>query len=244
MAIADTSNQPNIVVVYPHGSGGQWLSRVLSRMLNGEPWEYHHKNFHTKTLSPLIGKSHMPVDRSVNLIIDSPKAKYNFWLNYVRKRVCYSLSYRYVDGRRIYQNPYQQVTPAEDFFWLMTQCGFIQKSSFQSCWQLDWCDLVSDPDRFYQGILDCLAHAGLVCRTERDMFDQARDNYLQTVTLVPKHNHNHWFHMIWSLALLQNHGTVPDFPVFTNIKSNKIKSWLAQHHDWIQNQTSLMSYHV
>lgn len=244
MSPNDLPTNPRITVIYPHGSGGQWLSRLLSRMVDGCPWDRSDINFHTKELAPEISKAHAPLDNSISLIIDSPQAKFNFWLNYVRKRVCYTLKYDRHQGRRIYQNPYESLAPEENFLWLITQCRFIQQSSFSGPWMLDWRDLVRDSNGFYQQLRDCLSCAGLYCQHDLSFFDRARENYLRTATLRPKYNANHWFCMIWSLALLQNQGIVFDYPVFQSFRDGSFKSWIAQHRALIDDLTQSMSYHV
>lgn len=235
----------SLTIVYPHGAGGQWLSRLLTCIVDGSPWTTNGLNFHTNHLANCVKRSHhLGNDSSIKLVLDSPHARYNFWNNYVRKRVCLTLAHTRHGQRRLYRNPYDDTSsPQDDLFWLIDQCRFIQEFDITGQYTLDWIDIIDHPDYVIEVLsaaLDCVGDY----KIQPDLFHRARNDYINTLTVLPKINPNHYFFKIWAIACLQKQGITPNFPLFDYLDSDMLQSFLLDHLDGVLDYTHRVRYDV
>ena len=217
----------DIVVEYPQGAGGAFLSSVLACCTKDLSWTNRAVNFH-KSIYQIAGNHWFPPAGNV-ISIDDPGARYNFWIYYFKKRIVYELKhYRYQDKKWI-QCPYETLDSRGDGFWLLNQCKFIISYQTQQSWKINWTQMITDPTTTWTTIQNFLEENYQPNHWNLQQWLTAVDSYKQTlsgkITLNP--HQVRW--QIWATALLQQQGITPDFDLIDNFRKPIFVAWLDKH---------------
>lgn len=218
----------NICVEYPHGAGGVFLSTVLACCTMNLPWQGSKVNFHQNPY--VIGEGHWLEPANNIISIDDPGAKYNFWMNYFKKRVVYELVRSRYQGQRWIRCPYENLSLKQDGIWLLNQCKFVIDYSSQQPWKLSWITMLTDPGTCWQTIVEFLQTNNQPNHWNIDQWISAVGVYRKTLA-TPTINVHHSKWQIWATALLQSQNIVPDFDVVDNFRKPVFVSWLDKHND-------------
>jgi len=216
-----------ILVEYPHGAGGAFLSRVLACCTTNLPWKPGPINFHNLTYK--VNNAHWYDDRANNIIsINDSRAKYNFWIYYFRKRVVHELiHYRYQQQRWI-KCPYADVTAREDGLWLLNQCRFIMQYQTNQPWKISWIEMLENPANSWKTIQNFLESNNQPNHWNIDQWNSAVDDYRKTLSkVVINQHHARW--QIWAAAVLQEQGMIPDFDLVDNFRKVEFVNWIDGH---------------
>lgn len=217
----------NIIVEFPHGAGGAFLSSVLACCTKNLLWQPHKTNFHKSLYKVKSNHWYEPANNIIS--IDYPGARYNFWVYYFKKRVIHELvSYRY-QNRRWIKCPYQELDPISDGFWLLNQCRFIIGYQTQQSWKIDWAQMLQDPSVSWKTIQDFLNSNNQYNYWNLDKWKFAVDLYKQTLPKKISINRYHVRWQLWATALLQEQEIIPDFDLVNNFRTKVFYEWLDKY---------------
>lgn len=217
----------NIIVEFPHGAGGTFLSSVLACCTKNLLWQPHKTNFHKSLYAVESNHWYEPANNIIS--IDHSGARYNFWIYYFKKRVVHELvSYRYQNQRWI-KCPYQELDSAGDGFWLLNQCRFIIRYQSQQSWRIDWLQMLQDPSASWKTIQDFLDSNNQPNHWNLDKWKFAVDIYKQTLPKKISINCHHVRWYLWAVALLQEQGITPDFDLVNNFRTKIFYEWLNKY---------------
>lgn len=225
-----------ISVEFPPGAGGHFLSQVLQCCLDNTPWSNRSINFHGQSYS--ISKDHWLAPNHNIISVDSPLARYNFWIYYFQKKVVAELGYYRAHGRRWNRSLSPATNARDDAFWLLNQSRFIIQYQTQQKWKLDWIQMLNQPEISWQTIQNFLDSNKQFNHWHLNQWILAVDNYRNTLPKKIAINPNQIRWQIWATALLQEQGIIPDFDLFENFGSYQFRHWLSLHHDYLITQTN------
>ena len=236
----------SISVEFPHGAGGSWLSHVIHCTINDTEFTNSQVNWHQETA--VYAQHNVSLETTPNFIkynanqisISSCNAKYNFWVNYFKKRVIHELVYTRYKNIRLPVCPYQEnTTQYEDFEWLLNQCKFIIRYEPLE-YNLNWTDLYEDKISAWNVICDRLAASNLPT-LEYKKFCHYVDIYLKSLAKIVIRPNHKYFH-IWAIALLEINDLSPNFNVFENLATPEYYQWYEKHKDFVLNETKKLVY--
>ena len=236
----------SISVEFPHGAGGSWLSHVIHCTINDTEFTNSQVNWHQETA--VYAQHNVSLETTPNFIkynanqisISSCNAKYNFWVNYFKKRVIHELAYTRYKNIRLPVCPYQEnTTQYEDFEWLLNQCKFIIRYEPLE-YNLNWTDLYEDKISAWNVICDRLAASNLPT-LEYKKFCHYVDIYLKSLAKIVIRPNHKYFH-IWAIALLEINDLSPNFNVFENLATPEYYQWYEKHKDFVLNETKKLVY--
>jgi hypothetical protein len=236
-----TNNQ--IFVEWPPGAGGAFLISVLTCCTTNAPWVSEQQiNFHKSSNFPEGGHQLEPAQNVIS--IDSPNARYNFWINYFRKKVIYEFTtYRHL-GQRWVKNPYyEEFTSQQNGYWLLDQCRFIIQYESQQSWKIDWKQMMCDPVSTWETIQKFLDANNQPNYWNIDQWIYALDDYKKTSQNI-KLNPNHVSWQIWAVALLQQQGITPDFNVVDNFRTPLFFQWLDTYKQDLVKTTKNLTFNI
>jgi len=212
-----------ICVEYPPGAGGAFLASVLGHCTENLHWVSKKRmNFHDLSK---IENCHYTESAQNVISIDSTDARYNFWINYFRKRVAYELSRYNYEGCRWIRAPYKYETRHNDGFWVLNQCRYIISYRSSQPWKISWTEMLQDPGAVWQVIHEFLDANHQHNYWKVDKWIQAVNDYKQTLSKI-KINTNHVSWQIWATALLQEQDITPSFDLIDNFKKPQFFQWL------------------
>lgn len=236
----------SISVEFPHGAGGSWLSHVIHCTINDTEFTNSQVNWHQETA--VYAQHNVSLETTPNFIkynanqisISSCNAKYNFWVNYFKKRVIHELAYTRYKNIRLPVCPYQEnTTQYEDFEWLLNQCKYIIRYEPLE-YNLNWTDLYEDKISAWNVICDRLAASNLPT-LEYKKFCHYVDIYLKSLAKIVIRPNHKYFH-IWAIALLEINDLSPNFNVFENLATPEYYQWYEKHKDFVLNETKKLVY--
>ena len=225
----------NVVVEYPQGAGGAFLSTVLACCITNCPWEQRKINFHR---SPVKTQGNHWCSPANNIIsIDDAGAKFNFWIYYYKKRVVHELTHYRHQQRRWVKCPYENIDSRGDAFWLLNQVNFIISYQSQQSWKISWGQMLEKPNIAWQTIQEFLEdnHQPNCWNLEKWLL--AVNHYRKTLPNKVYINPFHTRWQIWAIALLQTQGIVPEFDIVDNFGKPIFKSWLENYNKDLIDQT-------
>jgi hypothetical protein len=231
----------NIIVEYPHGAGGSFLSSVLACCTTDLPWEPNIINFH----KPLhqVESNHLWEPANNIISIDSSDARYNFWIYYFKKRVAHELKYyRYKNSRWI-KCPYEITDTPGDGYWLLNQCRFIIQYNSKQFWKVNWGEMVTNPAASWTTIHDFLNSNNQPNYWSLDNWVSAVEFYKKTLSKKVIINTNHVRWQIWAVALLQEQGITPDFNLIENFRNDIFLNYLNKHNQALIETTKNYVWH-
>lgn len=225
----------DIIVEYPQGAGGAFLSTVLACCTEDLSWINRSVNFH-KTASQIAG-NHWYAPANNIISIDDPGARYNFWLYYFRKRIVYELEHYRYQNKRWVKCPYENLDSRGDGFWLLNQCKFIISYQTQQPWKINWSQMITDPARVWNTVENFLEENHQPNHWKLEQWLTAVDSYKQTLSKKITINPHQVRWQIWATALLQEQGITPDFDLIDNFRSPEFLKWLNKHSQTLLNTT-------
>ncbi len=226
----------DLKIEYPHGAGGSFIAAVLFCCITDTEWiSGLRTNFHP---DKKIQSNHLYDLSDTVLKVDSPLARYNFWIYYWKKRVLFELKYYRKGVNRWIKCPYQDFGSKwkSDGFWVLNQCRFIQDYCQNQTWRLDWLDIVNLRPEPWQIIDRWLQYHGAKNFWTFEQWCLAVKDYTVTLPKV-KINTNHISWKIWCVAYLQNQGIYPDFDLHENFYSERFNRWLESYNNSIVEHT-------
>jgi hypothetical protein len=219
-----------IFVESPPGAGGSFLRSVLGHCTKDLYWASEKRiNFHgLVSVNVNVNGNHYyePAQNIIN--IDSPNARYNFWINYFRKRIVYELPRYHYQGRRWIKSPNKDSTRQDDGFWILNQCRFIINYRSLQPWKISWTEMLQDPEAGWQVIQEFLDANHQHNYWRMDQWISAVNDYKQTLSKI-KINTNHVSWQIWATALLQEQGIIPSFDLIDNFRKPQFFQWLNNY---------------
>jgi len=236
----------NLIVSFPPGAGGGWLSRVVEQCATGLGWQDNDidntVNFHLtddiiRDLNQIVFSCHdtPPADNVIS--IGNDNCRYNFWRLYCYKRILYELKYKRYNKKRLVISPYNNFVPGEErneFFWLVNQCRYIQSYQYTGKFNVSWILLFTDPKQAWNVIIEYLLTNKIENRIDFDIFLEKLQKYKNTCTRIKyTFNFNHKLFLIWSIALLQNQNIIYYGDVFKDFGNKHFAEWINQHRDLI-----------
>lgn len=217
----------DLVVEYPHGAGGKFLSSVLACCITNVPWQPQTVNYHR---TPISVKCNHAFDPAPNIIsIDDPGARYNFWINYFKKRVIYELEYYRYNNCRWIKCPYEELDSPHDAFWLINQCRFIISYQSQQPWHISWSQMLTDPASVWKIVQEYLEATNQPNYWTLSKWSEVVEEYRRTLPTKITMNTNHIKWKIWAVSLLQERGIIPNFDIIANFRKPKFLTWLDKH---------------
>ena len=222
-----SSKISNVVVSFPQGAGGSWLSCVLT-YCNDPTVDFTSSiNFHNSYFLNKIEHNIQPSDNVISIGNDS--SRYNFWRQYCYKTLIYELNWYRYRGQRLVKH-YNNISPRNDFFWIVNQCKFIQCYNYQGQFNIQWRDLFIDPLKVWQIICAFLEHNQIQNYINFKKFIILVEKYKSTIVPINLTvNTNHKLFLIWCFAFLQNQSIEIPFDVFEQFDPIQIKDWVLQH---------------
>jgi hypothetical protein len=225
----------DLVVEFPHGSGGIFLSAVLGCCIKNAPWQRYTDcvplrytvNHHLTTVS---ARSNCVLDPAPNIIsIDDPGARYNFWINYFKKRVLNELDWYRYNNRRWTKCPYQDLDSRGDAFWLINQCKFLINYRSQQPWRISWIQMLNDPASAWKVVQEYLETNNQPNYWNLTKWTEAVQEYQQTLPANIPLNTHHIKWQIWAVALLLEQRITPNFDLIDNFRNTKFLTWLDNY---------------
>lgn len=224
----------NIVVVrYPSGTGGNWLSCVVAQLEAGTARiSQSQLNFHDHVIWPKsnsILATHNPVVISDSCFVYSTSAVFRCYLNCWKKW-------------RSQQQYFQRYSLTAQLFDLSNnvrwRTGEDHYENFVRDIDIDYLNLYQDPDAFISQLYTMLTTAGIHYEPNSDFVRQAIDVFLNTCVDVDQHLGNYhslpW--LAWAHAICTTHGIelspLTDATVYTTLAQE-----LQQHHDLLIKET-------
>ena len=223
----------NVAVEYPQGAGGAFLSQVLACCIANQPLQsnIHGVNFHK---IPLRTESQHVFTPANNVIsIDDPRARYNFWIYYFRKRVALELTYYRHGKHRWIKCPYADLDHREDANWLVNQCRFIINYQSQQHWSINWIQMMENPVDVWPTVCEFLAANKEPNHWNLDRWIDAVNTYRETLRVKTQINVNQVRWQIWATALLINQKIWPDFDMIENFRNPVFVQWLKDHQSYV-----------
>ena len=229
-----------LFVEYPPGSGGSFLKSVLICCTNNLRWVSKKRvNFHNLEDRVKFGQiqgNHLYAPATNIISIDSPEARYNFWINYFKKCVVYELKKYTYQGKRWIKCPYEELDCRGDAFWLLNQCRFIIGYQNLQMWKIDWTEMLQNPETPWKIIQEFLDANHQPNHWQLDQWVEAVNDYKQTVSKI-KINTNHVSWQIWATALLQEQEITPAFDLIDNFQKPQFFNWLDNHRQTLVEKT-------
>jgi hypothetical protein len=182
-------------------------------------------------------------DQSPNVLaIDSPEARYNFWVYYFRKRILWELNYYRYKGMKWIKCPYQDLDIKGDGFWLLDQARFINTYECQQHWRINWTEMLDNPLGSWETIKEFLDSNGKFNFWSQSQWLEAIDDYRMTLPnkIVINPHHVHW--QIWAISVLQDQGISPGIDIIQNFKNKEYKEWLYPYQENIIKYTEARTY--
>jgi len=243
--VVDTDKKfvSDIQVEYPHGAGGAFLSSVLGCCTQGIYWEKKKRiNFHK--FPTQVENNHL-FERSSNIIsIDSPSARYNFWVYYFRKRILWELPYYRYQGKKWIKFPYEDLDTREDGFWLLNQARFIDHYASQQPWKINWIEMLEHPSKSWEIINQFLESNQKNNFWTLSQWLAAVDDYRETLSkkIVINPHHVHW--QIWAIGVLQNQGIISEIDMLKQFQSQEYRQWLYSYLEKTLEYTEERTYRI
>ena len=210
------------------GSGGEFLKTALACCTKNSTWVSEQRiNFH-KSVNKVLG-NHWSAPAQNIISIDSPDARYNFWVNYFRKKVIYELTMYRHQGKRWIKGPSNEFDIYNDSFWLLNQSRFIINYQSLQRWKINWIEMMEQPDTAWRTIQEFLDANNQPNHWNIDQWVLALDDYKQTLPKQIKINTHHLSWQIWAVALLQEQGITPPFNLIANFKTLQFFEWLNNY---------------
>jgi|688.fasta_scaffold742285_1 hypothetical protein len=245
----DAGNKCNIDIIdidiqveFPHGAGGVFLSSVLGCCTQGIEWEKKQRiNFHK--FPTRIPSNHL-FERSSNIIsIDSPLARYNFWVYYFRKRILWELPYYRYQGKKWVKCPYEDLDIKGDGFWLLNQARFIDQYVSQQPWKIDWIEMLEYPEKAWEIIDQFLESNQKNNFWTLSQWLESLNDYRCTLPkkIVINPHHIHW--QIWATGILQNQDITSGIDI-KNFQDKEYRQWLYSYIEKTLEYTEKRTYHT
>jgi len=230
-----------ICVEYPQGSGGTWLSHVIYCIINQAEFSKQSVNWHDTNTVPSFHDVLVEDISDANIIsITSSNAKFNFWSNYVYKRINYELESRQYKNILLPVDPYSSNSTAEqDFEWICNQCKFI--INYQSDYtNIEYIDLFTNTSQACDILNHFLASLNLpTCSyTEFEVYVEV---YRQSVKPINLSIKNDYFY-VWAIAICEFYDRIPSFNIFDNIGEPIYKEWIQDNLDFVMDKTKELTY--
>lgn len=217
-----------VMVEYLPGSGGRFLKLVLASCMTNSAWvPMQRVNFHNREITVLGNHHYEPANNIIG--IDSSNARYNFWLNYFKKRVLHELTKYTYQGNRWIKCPDADSDVYHDGYWLLNQCRFIIDYKSIQPWKIDWVEMLQNPEASWQTIQEFLTANNQPNYWNLDQWILAVNDYKKTVFTNIKINPAHRSWQIWAVALLQEQGITPNFNLIDNFRSPCFFQWLNEY---------------
>lgn len=239
----DSDNHIDIKVEYPQGAGGVFLSSVLSCCTHGVEWKKTHRvNFHNFPTQIPSGHS---FDKSHSIIgIDSPLARYNFWVYYFRKRILWELPYYRYQNKKWIKCPDKNLDYRGDGFWLLDQARYIDTYICQQYWKIDWIEMIEYPEKAWDTIVKFIdsnqKHNFWTTSQWVEAVDDYRDTLSQKIAINPRHVH--W--QIWAIGVLQNRGITSEIDIIKNFGNQEYQQWLYSYIENTIDYTEKRTYRI
>lgn len=224
----------SIQVEAPQGAGGTFLSSVLYCCLSGIAWEPKKNavNFHYVPDNQRVLFNHHWKKSTSVLGLDSRRARYNFWLFYYHKRVCYELKLYRIHGHRWPSWHHSIKNYRSDGYALLDQCRFINSFNSDQELILDWVEMIQSPERSWMTIQEFFFINRCQNRWNKDQWVSAVNSYRSTLKIKKIHiNIKHTYWQIWILSVLQHQGISPGFDLIENWRTPLLHDWLLQYQD-------------
>jgi hypothetical protein len=224
----------NIQVEALQGAGGKFLASVLHSCLTGDEWQPKKDavNFHYVPDNQMVLMTHHSKKSTSVLGLDSRRARYNFWLYYWHKRVCYELELYRVNGRRWPWWSKDIKDPRSDGCMLLDNCSHINSFHSDQDLILDWVEMIQSPERSWMIIQEFFFINKCQNRWNKDQWVSAVDTYRSTLKIKKQHiNIKHTYWQIWMLSVLQQQGIQPNFGLIKNWGTPLLHDWLIQYQD-------------
>lgn len=218
----------DIKVEYPQGAGGMFISTVLFCCVRDVDWvDTKRVNFHNSPCR--VDSNHFFPENENTISIDSPRSRYNFWIYYFRKRLMRDeIIYRH-HGRRWIKCPFQSLDIAGDGYWVLDQCRYINTYQSRQKWNIDWIQMIQDPDPAWETIQSFLESNKKQNFWKKSQWYQALSNYKETLPKKVVINPNHVSWQIWATAVLQDKGIAPAFHIPTHFGDKIYLEWLSAY---------------
>jgi hypothetical protein len=222
-------------LIYPTGSGGRWLSYMLWAVANNEQYQPGLVNFHDRQESSDIIVSHTELG-TVATYYYSGTCSFNFYLNFWYKMRCND---NYED--------FNKFTALEQLHELSNDARWRMGTEYQSFYQqkidIDYRNLILDPDRFYQQLQQVIQELSLPLDVTPEYFATALANFRDTMISPASHVGN--VHSMpwraWCLAMLE-HNNCPLPTLYSDWDG--ITEFLNQQQDWLVEQSlPYIQYH-
>jgi hypothetical protein len=245
MMVKNTLNNANddIKVQFPQGAGGVFLSSVLACCTQDIKWEKNQRiNFHA--FPAQVAYSHTFKKSSNVICIDSPLARYNFWVNYFRKKILCEVPYYRYQGKKWIKSPFENLDAKKDGFWLLNQARFIDHYVCQQSWQIDWIEMLEHPAKAWETIDQFLESNQKNNFWTLSQWLEAVDNYCNTlpkkITINP--HHVHW--QIWAIGILQNQDIISEIDIIENFRNQAYTQWLYKYIENALDYTIKRTYYI
>jgi hypothetical protein len=245
MIVKNTLNKVNddIKVQGPQGAGSIFLSSVLACCTLDMKWEKKQRiNFHA--FPAQVASSHTYFKSSNVICIDSPSARYNFWVNFFRKKILYEVSYYRYQGKKWIKSPFQNLDDRENAFWLLNQARFIDQYVCEQSWIIDWIEMLEYPSSVWRTINEFLESNKKNNFWTLSQWLEAVDDYRNTlpkkITINP--HHVHW--QIWAIGILQNQGITSEIDMIENFRNPEYQQWLYRYIENTLDYTGKRTYYI
>jgi hypothetical protein len=219
----------NIIVEFPQGAGGTFLSTVLHCCIKNVPWDTNANKINFHTSADKVQNNHWFAPANNVISIDDPSARFNFWIYYFRKRVAHELiSYRYQHHKWV-KCPYDNLDSRGDAFWLLNQCRFIIQYKTQQRWKISWSQMLANPEASWKILQDFLDANNQPNYWNLEKWTLAVNDYRRTLSLKVYINTHHVRWQIWAIAFLQEQQITPEFDLVDNFRNLTFLNWLDSH---------------
>lgn len=224
----------NIVVVrYPSGTGGNWLSCVVSQLEAGttriQPSQLNFHNSVTWPKSKSILATHNHVVNFTGYFVYSTPAVFRCYLNCWKK-------WR---GQQKYFQTYSLMAQLLDLSnnvrWRMSEDHY---ENFLRRIDIDYLNLYQDPAAFIDQLHTVLNTAGIDYRPNEDFVHRAIDVFRDTCVDVDQHlgNYNSLPWLAWCHAICTSRNIVLS-PITDHTVYTVLAQELQQHHDLLIKET-------
>lgn len=222
-----------VVVRYPSGTGGNWLSCVIAQLEAGtgdiQPSQL---NFHDSVAWPKsksILATHNPVSPAAGYFVYSTQAVFRCYLNCWQK---WRSQQRYF---QTYSLPMQLFDLSNNVSWRMSEDHY---ENFVRRIDIDYLNLYQDTDVFIDQLYTMLTTAGLDHTPNDDFVRQAIAVFLDTCVDVDQHlgNYNSLPWLAWCHAICSRRGIALS-PVTNATVYTVLAQELQQHHDLLIKET-------
>lgn len=229
----------NIGVEHPPGAGGNFIGSVLYCCIKNTNWIHTDHNFHDYPKKILV--EHKLDPSPLNICIDSPLAKYNFWIYYWKKTVLKEMPYRRYQGQRRPICWFDNLSVIEDGYWFLNQCRYIQTFQSNQDWKIDWIEMIENPQQTWKTINNFLESNQQKNHWTLNQWIQAVDNYKSTLCTI-KINSAQVTWKVWAVGVLHIQGIFPPWNVVENFNNATFNRWLSIYNKDVIDYTRKIMY--